>query len=190
MLNVYKQLPTNGLTVFELKSLMRASAHLDKSLHSCIKAMFSVAFFAFLRPCELATAPSSPQHQLRRGSVKFTNKAITITFSSFKHSTGKPAVVRVERRVGCYECPWTNLWDYLESTSLKENDLLFPHAVTFVQRTLDRCAKIAKQGTRITLHSFRRGGATWASHQGWSVLRVQAHGRWKSDGYKSYIKST
>lgn len=189
-LQVVSHRPTNGLSVRELSKILQASESLDNSLQSCVKAMFSLAFFGFLRPSEFASAPATPQHQLRRGAIKFTNKAVIVTFSSYKHSSGKPVVVKVERQEGCYVCPWNYLWRYLESTSISNNDLLFPHSVAFVQNVLNRCVKMANIGTRLTLHSFRRGGATWASLQGWSVIRVQSHGRWKSDGYKCYIKSS
>ena len=34
---------------------------------------------------------------------------------------------------------------------------------------------------------LRRGGATWASLQGWSDSRIRAHGRWSSGAFKKYI---
>lgn len=188
-LQVVSHRPTNGLSVRELDSILRASDCLDKALSCCTKAMFSLAFFGFLRPCEMATASGTPQHQLRRKAVKFTNKSVLLTFSSYKHSAGRPVVVRIERQEGCYVCPWANLWRYVQSVPLTDDDLLFPYTVAFVQKVLTKCAGVANIAARLTLHSFRRGGATDASLRGWSVARVQAHGRWKSDGYKCYIKS-
>ena len=180
---------TNGLNLGILCRLLDAMSALDRHTQLWTKAVFSLAFFAFLRPCEMATAHATPQHQLRRKAVKFTNKAVLLTFTSFKHSAGKTEIVRVKRMPGRTVCPWENLWSYLSTVTLGPEDLLFPFTVSTVQALLDRCVRLIGYDNRLTLHSFRRGGATWASLLGWSTTRIQAHGRWKSDGYRTYIKA-
>ena len=39
-----------------------------------------------------------------------------------------------------------------------------------------------------TGHSFRRGGATWASQMGMLPDDIRAHGDWKSNAYERYIQ--
>lgn len=42
-------------------------------------------------------------------------------------------------------------------------------------------------GGGLTPHSLRRGGASWASMQGWSDSRIRAYGRWSSNAFKKYV---
>ena len=188
-LQVVRHRCTNGLSLYDLQSLMKASDHLDKSMQCWVKALFSLAFFGFLRPCEMAKAQATPQHQLKRRDIKFTTHALYVSFSSFKHSVGKPVVVRIDRQMGSFVCPWKNMWNYIASCSLGDDDLLFPYTVGYVQKVLHRCRVISGKAEKVTLHSFRRGGATWASQQGWSNSKLQTHGRWRSNAYISYVKS-
>ena len=41
---------------------------------------------------------------------------------------------------------------------------------------------------KITTHSLRVGGATWAAGAGWSDARIRAHGRWNSNAFLRYIR--
>ena len=50
-----------------------------------------------------------------------------------------------------------------------------------------RVAVVAGLQDNVTPHALRRGGATWASLQGWSDSRIRAHGRWSSGAFKKYI---
>ena len=53
---------------------------------------------------------------------------------------------------------------------------------------LQQCLAHAGVKTALTLHSFRRGGATWYSEQGITNAKLAAIGRWKSNAYLRYVK--
>ena len=40
-----------------------------------------------------------------------------------------------------------------------------------------------------TMHSFRRGGASFCYNHGFDLHRIKAHGQWKSDSVWSYIQA-
>ena len=79
---------------------------------------------------------------------------------------------------------------YLDDNALaKRSAPLFDISVSKVRSMLVKVTLEAGVKHVITPHCLRHGGATWASKQGWSVARIQAHGRWRSQAYNSYIKS-
>jgi len=44
--------------------------------------------------------------------------------------------------------------------------------------------------TRYKSHSFRIGGACHATEKGYSDAQIRALGRWKSEAFKVYLRST
>ena len=55
--------PKNAVRLSHLKKLCSAALHIvDPLFASQVRAMFSLAFFALLRPSELVLAPSTPLH--------------------------------------------------------------------------------------------------------------------------------
>ena len=165
-----------------------ADTLLDRTTAVMYKAMFTLAFFGLLRPSELARSKSSPQHQLKRKCVRFGSNVILLTFFSYKHSD-KAVNVKVDRISDPFLCPWTNLYTYLCGVTKRVEDPLFDVTTDEFSSVLSKCADHAGIRTRLTAHSFRRGGATWLSSNGVTDARLKAYGRWTSNAYLCYVKA-
>ena len=86
-------------------------------------------------------------------------------------------------------CPWTNLFSYLTKQQLRAEDPLFPVSTTEFAQVLSQCSEQANLKTKLTPHSFRRGGATWFSSNGMTDAKLKAYGRWSSNAYLCYVKA-
>lgn len=149
-------------------------------------SMASLAFFAFLRPSEYCI--SAAGHELRWRDVKFERKlrSIRIVMRSYKHSQGEK-MIRVGATGGSC-CPVKLLWKYKKVCDSRGSRPVFRMETRQFRCQLDRLMEVAKIKTHLTPHCFRHGGATWASNNGWTDARIKAHGRWKSDAYKLYVR--
>ena len=181
--------PTNRVSKNHLKRLCAAADVLFNSACARMyKAMFTIAFFGLLRPSEVAHASQSPCHQLKRKCIRFGRSILMITFFSFKHS-GKPVNIKVQAISDKSICPWTNLYEYLSHSPLRAEDQLFPISTAEFAQVLRRCIEQADIKSKLTLHSFRRGGATWFSSNGMTDATLKAYGRWSSNAYLCYVKA-
>ena len=180
--------PKNAVRLSHLKKLCSAALHIfDPVFASQVRAMFSLAFFALLRPSELALAPSTPQHQLRRSSITFKQNCVKISFSSFKHSKSEVSV-KIPRQ-SSEVCPWYLLSEYLRlHRDINANDPLFPCSTSDISSLLLQCIVHCGIKSKLTLHSFRCGGATWYSENGMTDAKLKATGRWNSNAYLKYVK--
>ena len=180
--------PKNAVRMTHLQKILSATVQLfDAKIAVQVRAMFSLAFFAMLRPSELSYSSSTPQHQLKRSSVSIKSNCVKLTFSSFKHSTDI-AIVKIQRQ-SPEVCPWFFLSDYLRSSPTANlNDPLFPSSTADANNWLQRCLSHCGIKSKLTLHSFRRGGATWYSDQGVTAAKLKAMGRWNSNAYLNYVK--
>ena len=180
--------PKNALKLRQLVKLCKSAEKLlDFKLAAMVRAVFSLSFFALLRPSEASLASTSPEHQLKRTSVKIKTNKVKVTFGSFKHSDGS-ATISVEKKPFAV-CPVVLLLTYLSTTHLEsQNQPLFPCSTIDVNSWLQRCVLDAGITSKLTMHSFRRGGATWYSGQGLTDATLRALGRWKSSAYLCYVK--
>ena len=150
--------------------------------------MILVAFFGFLRPSEFCVTERG--HYLTWGAVRLSRygKHLTLRFSTFKHSTSEKKV-KVESLEDAGLCPIKAYSDYAGSiTRKKSTGPVFAVPAREFARTLAKLRLSAGIKSRITPHSFRHGGATWASKRGWTDLQIRIHGRWSSGAYDTYIK--
>lgn len=170
-----------------LRRLVAASGCLNPDKRSAFNAMIAVAFFGFLRPSEYCV--TSAGHYLVRGSVKAGKSGhISLKFTTFKHSKGTATVkVRRFREKAC--CPVRLLRSYLAAADIRPEDPLFDITAGEFRNLLSTVGQVAGLKTKLTPHSFRHGGATWAASEHWPDARIRAHGRWSSDAYKVYVKS-
>lgn len=179
---------TQALPYSALSRICVAARNILGNKQQMACALFTLAFHGLLRPCEMAKAVATPQHQLRRGSVRFSNRHLRITFLSYKHSSGSTTISL--DRLSSGECPWTNLYAYLNLGKCDKQDPLFPCSTVEAKRLLDQCLAAANISTSFTLHAFRRGGATWLSGQGMSDATLRARGRWHSDAFLAYVRTS
>lgn len=182
---------TNAINPNHLRRLFcAADLAFDSRIVFMIKAMFSLAFFGLLRPCEMALSPGAPDHHLLRSNILLKKNSIVIKFSSFKHST-RPVSISVKRLVTSmlFSCPWAHLNNYLCNFSMAKNEPLFNCTIAQANSWLQRCTLLAGIKSPLGLHSFRRGGATWFSNEGMSEAKLKALGRWKSNAFYAYVKA-
>ena len=152
-----------------------------------VKAMACMAFFGFLRPSEYCITGAN--HYLRKKDIQCGKNHCTLRLLSFKHSLA-PAKVRISNRGARGLEPVDAIRKYcLSQDDRPRKEALFQITdIEFREELADLCL-MAKIKGKITPHSFRHGGATWAGKQNWSDARIRAHGRWRSEAYKAYVKA-
>lgn len=155
------------------------------------RAMFLLAFHAFLRVGEMTTSDNN----LAISDIHISDKEIIITFRSFKHSDGQCAIMHVKAS-HCKEfCPVKAMKLFIEIRGLNPGPLFIGAAGRGVSRrqfsavltnALKYCgANVSKFNT----HSFRIGAASFWASQGASETQIRLWGRWRSDAFKSYIRT-
>ena len=175
------------MTTKHLKLLIKVSSALqNKKDHYQFIAMLAVAFYGFLRPSEYCITPSN--HHLNWNNVQFSKKGkqVRLFLRSFKHSKGKSTIVLHPAKI-C--CPIYWLKRYRSLFTNCHHTPLFDMTAKDFHRVLKNLCDTAKIKTKLTPHSLRHGGASWASKQGWPDARIKAHGRWRSDAYKRYVRA-
>lgn len=172
--------------VRHLRRLASASSILGEGALR-FSAMILVAFYGFLRPSEFLVTASL--HYLRRSSVRFgrTSQKCSLKLTSYKHSDGAATVTIREFDARALD-PIRTLREYIDRVPGPPDGPLFDCSAEDFRADLDRVVQHAGISTKLTPHSFRHGGATWASHRGWPDARIRAHGRWKSDAYRVYVQ--
>ena len=184
---------TNHVTKAHLTKLCHAADLLYCSnIAIMCKAIFCVAFFGLLRPCEMSRSKGAPQHQLRRKNIKFTTNFLVFTFESFKHSVSGNVSVKVKKlpEADAFLCPWRNLYSYLSKNGSSDQQPLFNISNSDLADMLQECCSAASIKSKLSLHSFRRGGATWYSFNGMPDASLRALGRWSSNAYQVYVKAS
>ena len=151
-------------------------------------AMITLAFYGFLRPSEFCKTSSS--HAICWSDLKFgkQKKAVRVRLRSFKHSV-TPAVVTIDASSTELDCPVRYLQSYMTGqVRIDKDGCVFGITADEFRREFSGFCLRAGIRTRLTPHSLRGGGATWAAKKGWPDVRIKIHGRWKSDAYKQYVK--
>ena len=174
-----------GVSTKHLRSLTRVSKVLHSNKDHCrLMAMMAVAFYGFLRPSEYCVTSSA--HYLNWNDVQFSHKGryVRLTLRSYKHSKAKSTIQLQSEKI-C--CPIYWLKKYRRMFAVCHSNPLFDMSANRFKAILNNLRDAAKIKTKLTPHSFRHGGASWASQQGWPDARIKAHGRWRSDAYKRYV---
>ena len=160
----------------------------NKYLMKLFKAMFSLAFHAFLRVGEITVKSKGVKnlHNLSLSQIEISLD-LKITFLTFKHSKGQPVVLTIKRQSYKEFCPVFLLQDYLMQRGLSEGPLFLTfsgsavtrhHFMSVLKSALEFC-KLSSD--KFKGHSFRIGAATEASLQGKSDNQIRQLGRWSSD---------
>ena len=189
------RLPTRDARLFAYPSL-------DLFYTSLYSAMFLLAFYGFFRIGELA-AKSAGRHcsLLQFKDLTFlmsdgTPYMIKLTITDFKHNTSrKPFEILIEREAAMPFCPVQGLINYCQLRGVQPGPLfchqnLEPITVYQFNTELSRCLTFCGLDTKkYKGHSFRIGAASHAADKGFSDAQIRTLGRWKSDAFKSYIRS-
>ena len=183
-----------------LTKLLSALDFTAGSRHLCAlyKAMFSVAFHAFLRVGEMtvSSAGTDNPHNLLFSQIAI-EESLSITFTSFKHCKGPPFVLIVSKQPESLTeiCPVRLLQQYLGVRGAKPGALFQNLGGCAVTRSqFNKALKNALHFCRLPAskykgHSFRIGAATEACKLGKSDSQIRQLGRWNSNAFQKYIRS-
>ena len=158
-------------------------------------ALFSLAFFGFMRVCELVQESDvKVSHALQSENVKISNTFIEILLAHSKSDQlGKGVVISLPSTSGII-CPVRLLQSY---DKLKPHHMgsYFRHAtghpVTRYQFTCVLSKALNQAGINSNFyssHSFRIGAATSAAMMGLEDEQIAKCGRWTSNIFKSYVR--
>jgi site-specific recombinase XerD len=185
--------PLSRAELFALCDAVSASG-LSAYDTSLFHALLLCGFFALLRLSELVG-----KHAVRVDDVVLRDNSFLLRFRSFKHkASALPESVAVHAS-GDTHCPVLALQRFLQRRlSLRSASVFLfcfesgrPVTVRFFTnwfRALVRSVLPAGRAPSILPHSLRIGGATDAMLAGFSVLKVQQLGRWRSTAFYNYIR--
>lgn len=169
---------------------------------SLFRAMFTLAFCAFLRVGELTKTNAPTQHFLLFGNITLgsdspCNRYIDINIPHFKHSKANTTTLRLQQNTtDPLVCPCQALLHYLnlrKHSSPSEPLFSFMDGSPISRQYFTQQLRSALAFCNLDLHlykahSFRIGAATTAASQGFSELQIQSMGRWNSGAFKKYIR--
>ena len=180
----------NPITVQSLRDLHLALNVSSSSSYYILlyQAMYSLAFFAFLRPGEMTSSPNNLQfHQL-----SVSSSTLSITFIKFKHHSGSPVTILVSTQKSV-PCPVSSMTRYIKVRGSAPGHLFCNQGGAPISYNQFRDSLILSQSFLQTdlvyhPHSFRIGAATYAALQGVPEDHIKRMGRWGSSAYLKYIR--
>lgn len=185
-----------------LKKLVESLPHTAKSQYQVgmLKAMYLLAFHAFLRVGEMALNKSK-SHVLQFSDVQIFMSgnmpaSMEITFRSFKGNYNiRPVILAIQAKKNERStCPVAAVHQYIQLRGPVSGPLFtFPGSLPVSYQFFSSCLKnsLAWAGVcthQYTSHSFRIGAASTAAASGVSDEEIQQMGRWKSLAFKRYIR--
>ena len=166
------------------------------------KALYLLSFYSFLRLSNLvphALSQFSPLKHLARGDVLFRpNKlVIVVKWTKTMQNNNQIKLITIPAIVGSDLCPVTAISNLLAITPKGSNLPLFQfkNARNWVPLTDSRVRnhfsqvlkRLGLADSGLTLHTFRRSGATFAFNNNVALQNIQRHGTWTSDCVWRYI---
>ena len=156
------------------------------------KATYLVAFFSFLRISNLvphSISAFSPLEQLTRGDIFFAPPGVhlLIKWSKTMQNRDSVKIIKIPQLGTSPLCPVQALKNLLILTPGSQNNPLFqikneggrwvPLTDTKVRRHLQAIlARLNLSQSQISLHTFRRSGATLAFNANVSLQNIKSHG--------------
>ena len=188
-----------------LKQLVQSLEHLglSKFMKILLKAMYLLAFHAFLRVGEM-TYTSNCKNNLQFDAIQFcfesrnTSRpvAVELNMKQFKHHIGKSC-----RKFSIphnphnnFLCPVHALWEFCKLRGNNEGPLFcFMDGVPVSRQFFTKHLQWSLNWTGYNVkdyksHSFRIGAATTAAAMGISDEQIQMMGRWNSLAFKKYVR--
>ena len=168
----------------------------DPFMAALLKAMYSLAFFGFLRIGEI-TASNQTNHRLQLHAIMVnqTDSTMTVTFESYKHKQdSNPFRLRLHNT--CNTVPVVTLMcQYLKLRGFRPGPLFILQNGKAIDRKvfsdiLKRNVKLCSIGQMVNIrpHSFRIGAATHAIELGYKEEQVRMMGRWRSQAFRNYVR--
>ena len=181
-----------------LAILLKLFSHFDfhNHLHVCMRALFLVAFFSFLRisnlvPYKLSDVADPQACYLTPSNVTFTSQGalLRITHTKTIQFRERQLEVPLPRIPGSPLCPVIALQQYLASVQLPPSSPLFVYKSLNAYRPVlayqynaflkASLSVIGVNPAHFSSHSFRRGGATFAFCRDAATAFIKAQGDWK-----------
>ena len=167
------------------------------------KALYLIAFFSFLRISNLVPhkiSAFSPLEQLTRGDVFFAPPGlhIIVKWSKTMQTRDSIKILKLPSLNASPLCPVRALKNLLLLTPGHQDSPLFqikndkaqwlPLTDTKARRNFSQILlRLGLQESSMSLHTFRRSGATLAFNSNVSIQNIQSHGTWTSDCVWRYI---
>ena len=167
------------------------------------KAVHLTAFFSFLRVSNLvphAEKSFSPAEQLAKGDVITSSDAVflIIKWSKTMQTRDSVKIIKLPNLLQSPICPVRAINNMLILAPGQENHPLFqvknenskwvPLTDTRLRRNFAQIlSRLGLQTSGISLHTFRRSGATLAFNSNVAIQNIQSHGTWTSDCFWRYI---
>ena len=167
------------------------------------KALYLVAFFSFLRISNLVPhkiAAFSPLQQLTRGDVFFASPGLHILVKWTKTMQTRDSVKILKLPLLSHSplCPVTAVKNLLMLTPGHQDTPLFqiknakaqwvPLTDSQTRRNfIQILTRLGLQDSGMSLHTFRRSGASLAFNSNVALQNIQSHGTWTSDCVWRYI---
>ena len=164
-----------------------------------LKAMFLLAFYAFLRIGEITVKCKKATTVLQLTDVTFRYgdknllQGVDIILKNYKHSDHPKTIYIPSDSLNKY-CPVKALLEYCSIAQNKTGPLFcFPCGSPVTHSYFSNCLKLSLAFNNLDPklykgHSFRIGAATAAAANNVPVSVIQTMGRWKSDAFKHYIR--
>ena len=168
--------------------------------HCLFKAMFLLAFNAFARIGEITiTNNSTNVLQLADISISSINghhRSVAVTFHHFKHNLSGPPHTITFGHGPTISSAVQSLHEYIEMRGRYKGPLFClankrPVTRLVFDRHLHRALSFCQLDSKIYKgHSFRIGAATLAAENNVSDAQIRGMGRWSSNAFRKYIRST
>lgn len=190
------------ITLPILERILVSTSNITDSYYEVclLRAMFSIAFYAFLRVGEITVSgkqSSNTPLQLHQVSQLCNSsgyvKAIKSSFGNYKHSYNtRPFSITVHRQAG--SCSVQCLLDYLDQKGYAHgaffklssgNPVPRNTFSSFLSLAIQRCGLYP---SHFKGHSFRIGAASHAAAAGLTDAQIRILGRWQSDAFLKYIR--
>ena len=173
----------------------------DRYWDCLLAAVFSCAFFGFLRCGEFTTTHFDHRSHLSLSDLHCTGRRATLFLKTSKTDrTHRGVSIRLFATDTNF-CPIHTLRRYLQCRQAQFSDNFSPSAPLFLMpsgRALTRSAMLrrlrqvlgalAENPLLYSGHSFRIGAASTAATVGVPTFLIQALGRWTSDAYRRYLR--
>ena len=167
------------------------------------KAIFLLAYFAFLRLSNLAPSSASkfdPTRNFTRGDIIFgpPGAHVIVKWAKSMQSSSKHQVVQIPSLPASPLCPVRALKFLLSSIPGSPSSPLFvsppslsPISAPMVSATLSRLLLSLKlDPSHFGFHAFRRSAVSWAADHDVPLQNLKAHGGWSSNAIHTYLKFT
>ena len=188
------RLPITPPILTQICSLLQTMnySYYQKSL---FKAIYTLAFFGFLRIGELAVQSAvRPNYVIQLVDVSIAQDSLQLTMHTYKHSTARqPIALHIQSQPSPI-CPVKSLRLYLSLRGNSQGPLfcfpdLRPLTKSFVASNLSQVLQAAGLNPNdFKGHSFRIGAATFAASRGHTTTQIQKMGRWHSSAFQRYIR--